>query len=501
MTTKSYLFDGVKSVTIGGDDGWQIYPAEEASGTKLYSTVSWVYRCVDLIRNTAGTVPFDVKRGETIVDSSSEYKNLLGWLANPKAFMEQVSAALFLYGQCYYLKKSNRAKFTKELQYLHPSTIECLIDERLGLTGFRRHVGSSTIDYKPDELLYFWLSDPSVEIGPPLAWPMKSIEAPASALSNLTAYADAFFARGAVKVTILSVEGNPPQAEREKLEAWWSKVISGVRNAFSAHVVSANSVNATVIGEGLESLKDNTLSEGAVREIATGAGVPYSLLMSDAANYATARQDMLTFLDTTVVPMVEFVWEVVNKQMLEAQGLMIVPTPESLTAYQEDEAERSKSLVDLVNAGVPLLVAMDGILGYDLTPEAWQVIKDSIASKEKATEQMQEQMQQQPEQPEQEQPDEQVQEEVKRWQRKALRLGVKRMDEIIRFETSVIPAATFDAIRARLQTATDESTIRAAFANYAGAVEPTATSETMALVAEMKRLADFLEATSATPAD
>lgn len=503
MTTKSFIFDGqaTKAVSIMGDVGWNTYPAEETNGVKLYSTVSWVYRCVDLIRNTAGTIPFDVKRGDTVVDSSSEYENFLGWLENPNAMLETVSAALFIYGQCYFLVKRNRA-MVKELQYLVPSSVECLLDEKSGLTGFRRHLGSSHVDYKPEEILYFWLPDPTVEIGPPNAWPLKSIEAPASALSNLTAYADAFFERGAVKVTLLTVKGNPPQAEREKLEAWWNRVISGVKNAFGAKVISADSVEATVIGEGLESLKDNTLSEGAVKEIATGAGVPYSILMSDASNYATANQDWLNFLNTTIVPLVEFIWEQVNSQLLKPLGLVIVPTPESLDAYQEDEAQRAGALTQLVNAKMPLKLAME-ILGYDLTPEQWAMLDEQEAEAEEAAEQMQEQMQQQPEQEtEQEPPGEQVQEEVKRWRRYALRLGIKRKQDAVKFESRTpIPEHLVETISGAILAAETTEQIRQAFddADYAGAVEPT--SDYTMLFVQMKRLADFLEATNAAPAD
>jgi hypothetical protein len=94
------------------------------------------------------------------------------------------------------------------LRYIVPSTIEPELDEVAGLTGFWRTLGKSRKWATTDDLLYFWKPDPSVELGPPTTSAVMAALSAAGVLYSIDAFAAAFVNRGAIKATLLTVEGN-----------------------------------------------------------------------------------------------------------------------------------------------------------------------------------------------------------------------------------------------------------------------------------------------------
>jgi hypothetical protein len=54
----------------------------------------------------------------------------------------------------------------------------------------------------------------------------------AGVLYNIDQFASNFFERGAIKATLLTVDGNPIPAEMERLEAWWKRFFSGSKSAW-----------------------------------------------------------------------------------------------------------------------------------------------------------------------------------------------------------------------------------------------------------------------------
>ena len=65
-------------------------------------------------------------------------------------------------------------------------------------------------------------------------------------------------------------------------------------------------------------------------------------------------------------------------------GLEFVFLPETLDVFQVDEAQRSDSLVNLVNAGMPLEVALR-TLGFELDDADWVIIEDEKQAREEMT--------------------------------------------------------------------------------------------------------------------
>jgi hypothetical protein len=141
-------------------------------------------------------------------------------------------------------------------------------------------------------------------------------------------------------------------------------VAKGLKNAFAAEVVRGDFDTITV-GEGLSDLQNTALTVEQRESICTALGVPQSKVTANAANFATAQQDALSFIQDTIAPECRWIATEINRQLLGPMGMQLVFLPDSLPIMQEDEAQRAQSLKTLVDAGLPLEVALD-VLGYDL---------------------------------------------------------------------------------------------------------------------------------------
>ena len=97
-------------------------------------------RGIEMRANALASVPFQIVRGETPVDTSDEYKDALGILPDPYRVLWLLEAAL-CFGPAYLWREKNSVK-TKALKYVAASTITPKIDPALGLTGFKRQLST-----------------------------------------------------------------------------------------------------------------------------------------------------------------------------------------------------------------------------------------------------------------------------------------------------------------------------------------------------------------------
>ena len=286
-----FLFDGAKSANLDSlpAEAWTIISGRQPGSddvVDLVRTVPILQRAVTLVSDAVGSMPFAIMRGDTEIDTSAEYKNALGILPNLPAMLSLIETSILMWGAGYWFIGRNRGRRAKEIRYLAPSTIRPIIEPGEGLKGFTRVIGSNQIELAIDEVVYFWLPDPSIEVGPPSWSPVKSAIRAAGVLGSMDRFTTNFFDRGAIKATLLTVPATTRKADRETLRAWWRTVFGGVKNAFATEVINADDVKPVVIGEGIESLSNAELTREKREDIAVALGVPYSLLFPDAATFA-----------------------------------------------------------------------------------------------------------------------------------------------------------------------------------------------------------------------
>ena len=364
------VFDGVKSVRLDDlpPEAWRIIAGDSdtsAEAQRLYETVAFLYRCVEVRANALVALPWAVQRNDVDVwvhnDGAAPAE--LAALSDIPDLLWQTEAAMCLAGEAFWHKIETRARRLLEVRWLSPSTITPVWDAEAGLIGYKRALPNRAPQpMSVEEVVHFWLR--GMHETKPRRSPAEAASIAARVIYNTDLFTAGFFERGAIKATLLTVDGNPLPAERERIKSWWRRFMAGVKNAFTAEVVAA-SVKPVVVGDGIGELANTALTAEKREDIATAMGVPHSLVLSNAANYATSQQDELNFYNLTIVPEARLIERQINRQLFEPMGLQFQFRPEELSVYQEDETQRAQAFSLYVGAGIPLGTAAQ-ILGVSL---------------------------------------------------------------------------------------------------------------------------------------
>lgn len=332
------------------------HPEGRSSATDAFGKVPQMYRAVMLRANALACVPFVVRKGEALVSwpFPQSLNKLLG----------ELEASLMVVGGAYALKLQPQSggKRTVGLQFLSPITMSVKYDNRTRETSYLQRIGA--MEYGPwnsERMLFMREFSFTTEVGNGLA-PARVALPAANLRIAMQEFASGFFSSGGQPMTLLTVAGNPSPTEIDRTERFFKRTMQGVRNAWRVLALRSE-VTVQAITPAINTMAMPEMHETTTREIAAAFGIPLSLLTSDSANYATAQSDMRLFYENTIKARLMMYEAALNEQVLGEMGLSIKFTPEALAIYQEDEAERSGALLNLVNAGMPLTNAML-ILGY-----------------------------------------------------------------------------------------------------------------------------------------
>lgn len=320
--------------------------------------VTTVYAALDARYKAASDVPFCIyplnETGKDVeaIDDSDDWQNVIEFLPNPSAFFGLCELALAATGKAYYFRAMTRSAYTKSLKYWIPSSVTPHFDEKGVLTKFvRKTETKGDKDFRPEEVFHVWLPDENVEAGAPTVYPLRSALVSAGALQYINLFVRDYMQRGAVKAMILALDGNPPEDERKRIESWFNTFMRGARNMVW-RAFNMKSVIPTIIGEGLEALKDLTMKDGLKQDILEALGVPASLLGSSfASREGNARkEDERHFYTKTIIPDMRLIQFQFNEQILKPMGYRLQFEPDRLEALQKDEAEKIDSLSKLLSA-------------------------------------------------------------------------------------------------------------------------------------------------------
>lgn len=445
--------DSTRSVSLYAlpEEAWrQLLRATPESGNvaEMFNSVPWLYRAVQVRSQAMSALPFAVLKGDVEQDVAK-----LDYMRGFVQVLYRIEQSLCLYGAAYLLPQQNRVK-QLGFRWLSPTTITPKFDKDRGLTGFERRLGNDVKPemFKPEEIIYFWMPDAEAEIGPGKA-PAYSALAAAAALHSIDTFSKAFFERGAINTTLLQVEGNPLPAEMQRLEAWWKRLVSGVKKAYETVAIRA-SVKPIVIGSAPKDLAMQDLTTAKREDIATAFGIPYSLIFSNASNFATAKQDDLHFYTKTVVPQAEFIAATLTEQWFSRFNLEFKFTPEEMEIFQAQESDKAERLVALYTAGImtknEVREQMElEPLPDDPTPEPLPVVvmqeAPAVPSPQEAV------------------PSKDYQADRMRWQKKAIKALKDGKPAAVAFASEHIPTDEQATIIAMLSVATTADEVRSVF--------------------------------------
>ncbi|NDC88704.1 MAG: phage portal protein [Bacteroidetes bacterium] len=354
-------------------------------------------------------------------------------------------------GSAYMGKIMDRGKLLG-IQWFSPGTVEEIYDRSTGqITGFKRKIGGKYNTYDAEDVVSIYQTDPLTEIGPgnPIG---TAARINADVLHSLNTYLDNVLDNGLLKATLVGVPFGTPKEERDRVERKWFDWFGGSKNGGKIKVVEADAVSVQTIGDGVESLGNLKLSLEQREMIASVMGIPMSIIMSNAANFATAKQDDVSFYTKTIIPQANRIAMKLNRSIFAQTGYRISFEPQRLETLQRHEVEKATSLSQLTG-GAPILTVNEAraMLGFDpIDGSAEQaVIGSNLTTPEEAQIQDQARTEAQSESPlsaEQEG-------EIKAWRKKIK----NAKDPLVQFNREHLPLKIYLAIRDRLESGLEVS--------------------------------------------
>lgn len=371
--TKHFYTDGK---TLKGIDlpqypdsawNWITGSPEDTKDEELYSRVAAVYRVANLSADAIANVPFAVYKGKTEFDTSDDWQNKIGFLKNPRELLRLWRLSLFMTNSAYGFMEGNRA--VRNMRYVKANSITPVTDKWEGLTGFKRQLGTETIEYNLNDNRIFWMwrLDHTTELLPSKNSEFRALMAAAGVLYYADYYVQNFFQRGGIRPALLQVAGVPTREEREKIETVWDKIIHGW-SKYLGKVISANEMDVKVIGDGIDNVANGQIHSEKLADVAMAAGMPLSIILANSANYATAQTEYIVWFRDSVIPWVNFMEDSLNEKLFKPLGYRFEFRPEMSDKGQEEERQRAGAYRAYVASGMKPSIAAQ-VVGIDLPPD------------------------------------------------------------------------------------------------------------------------------------
>jgi HK97 family phage portal protein len=371
---------------------WQPNSEDAISISDLVVRVPYLARALELRQLGVARMPFDVVRGDEVQASEGNYGGL--------AFVEQLLQLLpslvgdlDRYGAAYIEIMQNQYGLNITLRRLHPATITPQFDSAGKVTHYTRSIVGKLYRIEPEQLVAIWTPNAEGEVGHGVGIVTRALQS-AQILWQSGKVHETFFSTGAIDPMLISIDGynNLPESDKESIKSRLRRMMLGIKNAFGA-VFTGSNVKVTPLRN--ELMDYAGLIAQKREDIATGLGVPHSLIMSNAANYATASQDDIHFYDKTIIPLCQQIAAALNPALFARFGMALVWRPQRLEVFQRLEVDKSDKVATMFRDGALTIEEYREALGFSaqmpsevLTPneaKAWDVYLPPVASIEAVT--------------------------------------------------------------------------------------------------------------------
>lgn len=379
------MMDGTKSVPLDAlpESAWRYVTGGATSDGDLspaaaVQVVPILYRALNMRANAIASMPWALTRGKAGGQDVTEVEQYRGITRKMGRRLRLTSQALDVYGRSYWVKEANQFGRNLTPRWLAPTSLtevtEATATERIraevqpneGLYGFTRRAGDREMFLPWEQVVWFWEPSQTSEVGYGPGC-VRAALAAAGALNHMDRFVEAYFKRGVIKATVFQVEGNTTKGEMEAVQNVLRSMLTGIRKAFSLLVLRSN-FKPIVIGDSAKDTAAPELTTQKREDIAMAMGVPFSLLYSQAANYATSQTDYMTFYTQTVLPQAEMMQEAMNELLFEPLGLWFEFQPRKLEVFQASELQKAQAIMAVV--GKPVLMMNEGreLLDYEPLP-------------------------------------------------------------------------------------------------------------------------------------
>lgn len=323
--------------------------------TTAYQKVGTFRRGVDLRARSVAGLPWAIygRGDEPVWTESTDRPDDLEWLRLRDA-LYTAEVSLTLFGAAYALKERSGRRPTGLYWYnaasITPNYEEADIPSytRRITTRDNRWINETIL---AENILAIFPPDAMREMGPATPDAEAALMS-AQVLFDLDSYAAENLRDGLMKTTIATAPGRrPPEEEARRAENWLTRNLWGRGKKREAKIFSGE-LKLVEVGSNLTNLASKDLAEHHQKTIATALGIPHSLMMSNAANYATAQTDVLQMLTNTSIPDARIIQDAFNEQVLNPLGLDLQFEPERAEAMQVAQDAQAQSTVSLYVAGL-----------------------------------------------------------------------------------------------------------------------------------------------------
>lgn len=382
------LGSGLKGINFeawGGIDNFLMATSSGAGGTAkpmlLKRVVPWLAKANNMTANAVASLPFDIlKENGDIYDTSLDWQNNLGGMPAPSKLIWNLASSLC--GGKAYIIPTTTNKGIADLHYCAPHTCVPLITTTglvslsrtsdWGAAGRYYPAGLDETDERrksgpSGEMMYFWLPDSDIEIGPAKTHPMSTALTSSELLADMDQTLKTYAERGFVPPTILAAKGMPKGGEVQKAENWWNSFLRGWSNTVGK-ILNAEALDVKQVGAGFEAMRTvyRDLTKQQIENIGAAHGIPAALFMSDMSFASEVNPIVKIWYSTSeFVSIYQCIQDTFNEQLFNRYGLHMVFKPETLDAFQEDEMKRANAFREYVSARIrPSIVA--NWLGIDM---------------------------------------------------------------------------------------------------------------------------------------
>jgi hypothetical protein len=372
-------FDGAKVAQVGrsvknsllvdsSSSEWQWTPlplkAEAEPGiapADAYLAVGDIFRGTQIRANAVAKMPkhfYEINGGNELEVGDPK----LAVLGNFTDTLWRITSSLLFYGASYLAKLD---KNSGTMRWFNSATIYPKWLPLEGLTGFSRAAPGQNF-FGLDAMCYIWYPSPFTELGPGPGAARVAMEE-AGVVRGVNKALTAYFERGMIQPILLYSEEALSPDQKNDLKAWFQRMISGVKRAFSIEIASRK-LTKLDLSSSLKDAYPPGIRQEMCESIAKTLGIPMSLLFSNAANYATAQQDEKNLYNNAAIPDAELIQEQLNRQVFRYFGFELHFAPKELECFQENTQQKSQGLSNLIAGGVPIDIAMEH-MGYELDEE------------------------------------------------------------------------------------------------------------------------------------
>jgi HK97 family phage portal protein len=330
---------------------------ENGSATTVdiaYNNVGFFRRAVDIRRNGFSNMPFDFLRGsEKVADETDINDNTLDLVIDVFDILPVWATDIDLYGAAYGILLTDEFGLTGDgWVRIHPKRVQPIYGKDGMVQSWQVTAYNRVLTLPFERLLWLWQPNQTSDRGhgEPLA---KAALVAAGILNHAGEFQSAFFEQGALSPTLVSIKDfyKKKPSDQNRIRDFFRRVMGGTNKAHQIHPIDGDT-NVNTLQQPLKDMALSEISERQEKTISATLGVPLSLIMSNAANYATATQDDFNFYDKAVSPHAKMIADQMNVKLFEPLGYRLQYVPKRLDAYQAIELEKSETLNGMLDRNV-----------------------------------------------------------------------------------------------------------------------------------------------------